>query len=293
MWIGDPITLEVSVETPADYLVQFAQDPDFSPLDLRGQDEPQSFLTSGGTRRWLKRYTLESLVAGSLVIAPPVVRYARSPADPGQSPDFEHELASGTLAIEVRSALTTQDSVERPRDITGAMAVPPGGLSRLEIAVLAVGTALAGAGALALYLALRRRRARPPPPLPPEVLALRELDRLDVDRWRAADRVKEYYYRLTEIVRVYIERKFGLAAPEMTTEEFLKTLSHRQTAVPYDRQRLAEFLMACDLVKYAAATPAREDAAAALAAARAFVNATATAAAREPSASAATEGRAA
>jgi hypothetical protein len=293
VWVGDPITLELLVETPADYLVQFAPDPNFSPLDLRGQEEPQSFLTSAGTRRWRMKYTLESLVAGSLAITPPAVRYARSPGDPGQPPDFEHELAAGALAIEVRSALTTQDSVERPRDITGTLAVPPRPLSLLEVAALAGGAALAGAGAVALYLALRRRRARPPPPLPPEVLALRELDQLNVEQWWAAGRVKEYYYRLTEIVRVYIERKFGLAAPEMTTEEFLKTLSRRQTAVPYDRQRLAEFLKACDLVKYAAATPSREDAAAALAAARAFVNATAVAAAREPSAAGTTEGRAA
>lgn len=293
VWVGDPITLELSVETPADYLVEFAQDPNCSPLDLRGQDEPQSFVTAEGTRRWRKSYTLESLVAGSLELPPQVIRYTRVPTDPAQPPAFEHELATAALKVEVRSALTTQDSVERPRDITGAMAAPPGPLSWLGIAALIGGAAGLVGGAMALYLALRRWGARPPPPLPPEVLALRELDSLVVEEWWAAGRVKEYYYRLTEIVRVYIERKFGLAAPEMTTEEFLRTLSRHQVSLSYDRQQLAEFLLACDLVKYAAAAPSHEDAAAARTAARVFVSTTAAAAVREPRSTAATEGRAA
>jgi hypothetical protein len=292
-WAGDPISLELSVETPTDYLVQFAPDPNFAPLDLRAQSEPQSVVTPDGTRRWRMTYTLESLVAGLFELPPQVIRYARVPAGADQQPIFEHELATGTLALEVRSALTTQDSVERPRDITGALAAPPRKLLWFEIAAIAGAVAGAAVLALAAYRVVHRLRSRPPPPVPPEVLALRELDALRAEQWLSAGRVKEYYYRLTEIVRVYIERKFGLAAPEMTTEEFLKTLSRRQTAVPYDRQRLAEFLLACDLVKYAAAAPSRDDAEAALAAARTFVNATAVAAAREPSTAGTTEGRAA
>lgn len=292
-WVGDPIRLELSVETPADYLVQFAADPNFAPLEVRAQSEPHSVVTPDGTRRWRKTYVLESLLAGRIELPPQVIRYTRARAEVEQEPTFEHELATGTLALEVRSALTTQDSVERPRDITGAMAAPPRKRTGLEIVAMAGAIAGAGALALAAYHAIRRLRVRPPPPIPPEVLALRELDALRAEQWLSAGRVKEYYYRLTEIVRVYVERKFGLAAPEMTTEEFLQTLSRSQTTVPYDRQRLAEFLQTCDLVKYAAAVPSPDDAEAALKAARTFVNATAVAAAREQSASAMAEGRAA
>jgi hypothetical protein len=119
---------------------------------------------------------------------------------------------------------------------------------------------------------------RPPPPILPEVWALRALAELASYDWVEYARVREYYYRLTEIVRSYVERKFGLAAPDRTTEEFLGMLARRRSALPYDAQRLRDFLEACDVVKYAALEPRREDADGALATARAFVHATAAAA---------------
>ena len=78
-------------------------------------------------------------------------------------------------------------------------------------------------------------------------------------------------------MRGYIERKFALAAPEMTTEEFLLTLARDRGALPYDSGRLRDFLEVCDLVKYAAVRPARDDAEQVLGTARAFVHATAAA----------------
>ena len=95
--------------------------------------------------------------------------------------------------------------------------------------------------------------------------------------WFEAQRLREFTYRVTEILRAYIERKFGLAAPEMTTEEFLTALSRQRRSLPYDAERLREFLVSCDYIKYAALQPRREDAENMLATARAFVHATAAA----------------
>jgi hypothetical protein len=93
--------------------------------------------------------------------------------------------------------------------------------------------------------------------------------------WVDRGRAREYYYRLTEIVRQYIERKFGIAAPEMTTEEFLNMLARDHGALPCQPDPLRYFLEACDYVKYAALQPRRDDAEGALATARSFVHATA------------------
>ena len=119
---------------------------------------------------------------------------------------------------------------------------------------------------------------RPAPPVPADVWALRALSALADAGWLERYGYKEYYYRLTEIVRAYVERQFGLAAPEMTTEEFLNELSRARGSVPYDASKLRGFLEACDIVKYAAFAPTSEDADGALATARSFVRSTAAAA---------------
>ena len=43
----------------------------------------------------------------------------------------------------------------------------------------------------------------------------------------AAGRIKDFYLRLTGIVRVFIEGTTGLRAPEQTTEEFLHVMRSR------------------------------------------------------------------
>ena len=64
------------------------------------------------------------------------------------------------------------------------------------------------------------------------------------------------------VVRQYLENRFGLQAPEMTTEEFL----HIAASVPVDdstllqdhREPLRDFLTECDLVKFAKYGPDEE-----------------------------------
>ncbi len=69
--------------------------------------------------------------------------------------------------------------------------------------------------------------------------------------------VKEFYLRLTGIVRQYVEDTTGIRAPEQTTEEFLRDMRSRAVFPPERSARLAEFLEAADLVKYAGQQPER------------------------------------
>lgn len=275
IWFADAVTIRLRMHTPDETLVQFPSAAAFGDLDVRPTLEPIPRPTETGLV-WEQTFRGEALVHGTLTIPSLSARYAPATPD-GSEPEFEHELAAGPLEIEVRSALTTQDSVVSPREITGTLAPPPEPIGEWPI-LAAVAAILAVAGAF--WWLLRRRAAAPPAaPLPAEVWALRALAELDPQTWFPAGRRKEFYYRLTEIVRAYIEKKFGLAAPEMTTEEFLTSLSRDRSALPYDPSRLREFLRACDLVKYAAFEPQPEDGAQAVGTARAFVDATAAAAA--------------
>lgn len=113
------------------------------------------------------------------------------------------------------------------------------------------------AGALVLVLALmllwrvlrRQRRATEEPAIPPHELAVGELDRLERDQ----PGPKDFYFRLTAIVRGYIEGRFGVAALEMTSEEFLPALERLkgQSLDPDIADGVRAMVRRSDPVKYA------------------------------------------
>ena len=76
---------------------------------------------------------------------------------------------------------------------------------------------------------LRRRKRRPVEPRrqTPEEIAQAALARLLAENLPARGLVKEFYLRLTGIVRQYVEDTTGIRAPEQTTEEFLRDMRSR------------------------------------------------------------------
>lgn len=89
-----------------------------------------------------------------------------------------------------------------------------------------------------------------------------ELDRLLKKGLPGRGRYKDFYVELTMVVRRYIQRKYGVKAPHLTTEEFLRD----NRIVELSNARIAElkaFLESADMVKFAGvqATPEMADAA--------------------------------
>ena len=103
---------------------------------------------------------------------------------------------------------------------------------------------------------LRRRKRRPVAvrKQTPEEIAQAALTRLLAENLPARGLVKEFYLRLTGIVRQYVEDTTGIRAPEQTTEEFLRDMRSRSVFSRERSVRLAEFLEAADMVKYAGQT---------------------------------------
>jgi hypothetical protein len=116
----------------------------------------------------------------------------------------------------------------------------------------------AGIATVVSITALWRRRQRRPVEqrrLTPEEIAHAALAALLAEKLPARGLIKEFYLRLTGIVRLYIENTTGLRAPEQTTEEFLRDMRSREMFSPERSVRLAEFLEAADMVKYAGQEP--------------------------------------
>jgi hypothetical protein len=72
--------------------------------------------------------------------------------------------------------------------------------------------------------------------------------------------LKPFYVELSDICRHYLEERFFLKAPEMTTEEFLDSLKNSPVLTGAQQQILKEFLYTCDMVKFAKYQPSHEEA---------------------------------
>lgn len=94
--------------------------------------------------------------------------------------------------------------------------------------------------------------------LPPYEKAMLELQRLRGEHLCEVGKEKEYYTRLTEILRVYLFKRFGINAMEMTSGQIVKALRSN------DSTKLSEPLMAriletADFVKFAKSRPLPDD----------------------------------
>jgi hypothetical protein len=125
-------------------------------------------------------------------------------------------------------------------------------------------------------MVIRKRRRRGPRVLqiPPHQWAMEQLQALIDEDLLGRDLVKLFYYRLNGIVRQYIELRFQLMAPEMTTEEFLETLRTSDQLVTGHKDLLERFMAACDMVKYARYRPGTEEIEQVFATARDFIEQT-------------------
>lgn len=192
------------------------------------------------------------------------------------------EVDGGPVAVTVESVLDKES--KDIRDIKPPLPLPyfPVGL----VAWLAAAACVTAAAIVLFRRFGRRRAAAPLPPMPPHEIARDELRRLKAMNLPLSGRVKEYYIRLSGIARRYIEARFGLKAPEMTTEEFLSEAGGSGLLDGRARVLVGDFLEQCDVVKFARYGPAVDEMDGAFEAAERFVDETTPADETAPSSSA-------
>jgi hypothetical protein len=118
--------------------------------------------------------------------------------------------------------------------------------------------ALAGLAAYLLRRYLKRERpADLEPAKPKEALEVRvrqALDKLRAEDLPQKGRVREFYFRLSEIVRSYLGERYGFDALESTTPELIESLRRLHTP-GLQMNELQNFANESDFVRYAKATP--------------------------------------
>ena len=119
-------------------------------------------------------------------------------------------------------------------------------LSVLMLVLMAVG----------YYLYLRLRDNKPiiktiriVKRLLPHQKAMQEIEQIKADKMVSSENSKEYYTKLTDTLRKYIEERYGFSAMEMTSSEIIEKLTATQ-----DEKALSELrhlFLTADLVKFA------------------------------------------
>ena len=211
-------------------------------------------------------YTLEATEPGRLRIDPIAVTFTDRREKGSNRPET---IETEPLSIEVTSVLG--DKTPSLGDVRPSAAPVP-----LESSSLAWLWAIAALALAFVAAKMWRRRGTAPRRVPavkiltPAELANAELDELAASGLAATD-IKEFYIRLTAIVRRYIERTTGIRAPEQTTEEFLREISRTKRFGMDVAARLRDFLESADLVKFAAHRPNTDDADESVRRARLFI----------------------
>lgn len=142
------------------------------------------------------------------------------------------------------------------RDIKGPLSLN----SRLNILLLSgILVFLVGLILLFMFLSKKKKASVVIPKKLAHEIAYEQLEELKTKDLIRQGKIKEYYSEVSDIIRHYLENRFFIQAPEMTTEEFLFYVRDYGQLFSWQKTLLKEFLTACDLVKFAKHIPSFEE----------------------------------
>lgn len=271
--IGDAVKLRLRVDYPPDGTLVLPELNRGTEIMVRAQKPG----LANGNGLFETEFTLTSLAVSNHVISTNSITFTGT-----NGRKLEKPFPFFTLQVES----LIQGTNIQARDVKGLANWPSSRWVRIAIVIASVVGAGLLIGAVALLLSHRKKQAavRPPPP-PAHEIAIRALEALRGRQYIERLQFVPFYVELSAIVRTYIESRFGLRAPELTTEEFIRETATSQ-ALSIDHQQLTmAFLEQCDLVKFARHEPGADDMNAAFTAAERLVRETITPPPRPPTSS--------
>ncbi len=271
--IGDPLVLviEVRAEPGVELLMpEFGEALDrFTIVDFSKAETADD----AGATISSQRYTLQAAHSGPQTIPPLLIEFVdrREGHAPAPNGEDAYELLTEPLDFEVASALPDGAPLTLRAALGELGPMKRDGGPRWAWALAAI-AALALAGPFAVRAAsdwrarARRRSAYD--------VAREALDVLLMAPRPTAAEMDAFFVELSGIIRRYLEDRFGLRSPELTTEEFLEELAESPDLVRSHQRLLREFLSRADLVKFAHFVPEPRDVEESLDSARRFLEAT-------------------
>ncbi|MFN4762119.1 LPXTG cell wall anchor domain-containing protein [Gillisia sp. Q332] len=242
--IGEQIIYSIQVETDSTNLVVFPEGQTFNPMEVVESLQTDTSRVQNRFRLF-KEYALTQFDSGNYTIP-------RQRVLVNDTPYF-----TDSMRVEV-SNVVVDTTKQKMYPIKPAMEVPSGFQIPNWVWWFLGILLLIGLG----YYFFRRRKKKQEAAkqLPPYERALFELQQLDQSQFLENRQTKEYYSKLTEAVRRYLEDEIHLRAMESTTSELIHDLEIKMEAGQLKLSRetideLKRILQRADLAKFANSRP--------------------------------------
>ncbi len=241
LYVGDSVTLTLSARHPTNSVVHFPTLGNGKKVVVQNR----SIDTKKETDELLK--TEETVQLTSFRVGD--WSLATNPVVCVESDGSEKTVELPPLLLQVQSTLNETNATTLS-DIKG-LVKPPLRIGRVAWVMLLIAALALVAGFITLFFRRRKQieNALPKPIIPPDVIATKALEALRNKRWIP----EPFFTELSLILRTYLENRFNLHAPELTTEELTRTMAHDDRLKINEQQTLRSFLTQADLVKFARA----------------------------------------
>ena len=252
--IGEQIQYKVLVETPADTPVSFPEGQTFAPLEMV-KTRAADTLRDGGKYRLVKEYYLTQFDEGKYTIPSQKIRINNK------------DYFTDSLLVEVHTVAI--DTLKQPLyDIKPIQEVKKPFTSYGWILTIIAAVLLLLIVAFVYFVFIRKKKfpfLQTQKKLPPFDRAIQDLKELQNSKYLIQSQHKEYYTRLTDIVKAYLEEEVHILAKESTTDELLAKINLLQEKGKLNLNQetitnLKRVLQTADLVKFAKNKPSDDNA---------------------------------
>ena len=240
--VGEPVEVELSVDNSPSERVELAKPESTKDFEFLGEERRRENQTTILKTRW------SGFAFGTLQLPQLTLEVTKDGVT------TKEQLDAGT--VEVVRVIPEGKGAEladmkHPEELLVRTL-------RVIYLLLAIAAVIAGLIAYRRY----RKRPKPVPAAPPPSLEARTLAllvALEREDLISARKFREFYFRLSEVLRSYLGERFNFEALEQTTPELLAYL-HKHRFPGISLENLEDFARLSDFVRYAKSEPNAQEA---------------------------------
>lgn len=254
---GDQINFTVTLDKQSDLnlTLQSFKDTLVSGIEILKGPFTDTLQLSDNRISIRDRYLVTSFDSGKYEI-PPI--YAEMMTDEG----IKRFYSDYNYLHVKRPDIAPADTTAKYYDIIGPYKVP---LSAGEILPWLLVFLIVATGSWFLYKYLKNKKNKVTEPVSQEpaeaayIIAYRSLEKLKNEKLWQKGHFKDYFSRISDILRTYLDNRFSMISMESTTGEILADLKRTDYVDPLPLERLKNVLELSDMVKFAKHMPDPSD----------------------------------